>query len=125
MRSRNFMVNNAFKQDMKRSMRNSGSGQFGSQELDPGTGRRYEPSMGTRKHNERIHRESKWADDNKNLPFSFSKPKKQGRSRAVKCSNCGNVTNATINTVGIICVKCNQYSSVEEYVWTEEKEVDL
>lgn len=119
------MVNSEFKKDISRIMRNSNSGQFGSQELEPGTGRRYEPSIGTKKHNERIHRESKLADDNKNLPFSFSKPKKSGRSKLVRCCNCGNVTSATINTVGIVCTKCNQYSSVEEYVWTEAKEEDL
>ena len=120
------MVNNEFKKDMTRLMHNSNPSTFGSQEFEPGTaGRRYEPSMGTKKHNERIHRESKWADDNKNLPFSFSKPSKPVRPRLVVCSNCGEVVNATINTVGIICTKCNQYSSVEEYIWIEEKEGDL
>lgn len=119
------MVNDVFKQDIAKIVGSSNSGPFGGQELAPGTGRRYEPSMGTKKHNERIHRESKWADDNKSLPFSFSKPKKPGRTRLVKCCSCGNITNATINTVGIICTKCNQYSSVEGHIWTEEKEADL
>ena len=117
------MVNDVYKKDMAKLILNSSSAK---QELDPGTtGRRYEPTMGVKKHNERIHRESKWADDNKDLPFSFSKAKKQPRPRLVICNNCGNITSATINTVGVICTKCNQYSSVEEYVWEEVKEGDL
>lgn len=117
------MVNSEYKKDMAKLIHGSSSAK---QELTPGiTGRRYEPSTGIKKHNERIHRESKWADDNKSLPFSFSKSKKPSRPRLVKCCNCGNVSSATINTVGIICTKCNQYSSVEEYIWTEEKEADL
>ena len=120
------MVNSEYKKDMAKLIRNSNSGTFGSQEIEPGTvGRRYDPAIGTKKHNERIHRESKWADDNKNLPFSFSKSKKPSRPRLVVCCNCGNVTSATINTVGIICAECRQYSNVEEYVWSEEKEADL
>ena len=85
------------------------------QELPAGTGRIYEPSLGTRKHNERIHRESKYTDDHKNLPFTFSKlPKARGRSAYVKCDNCGHVSSATSITVGIICKECKKFSSVTE-----------
>ncbi|MCK4526431.1 hypothetical protein KAW18_03600 [candidate division WOR-3 bacterium] len=87
-----------------------------NQELPAGsTGRRYDPSLGTKKHNERIHRESKYTDDYKNLQFTFRKPSKsKGMSTYVRCDNCGNITSATSITVGIICKKCKKFSSVTE-----------
>jgi hypothetical protein len=86
-----------------------------SSELSPGsTGRRYEPQSGLKRHNERIHRESKFADDNMNLPFSFSKPKNPQRRKTVKCTNCGNIKSVNKNTIGVVCNSCNVYSSVEE-----------
>jgi hypothetical protein len=79
------------------------------------TPRRYEPEAGIRKHNERIHRESKYADDHKNLPFSFRKPyKPKGCSAYIQCDNCGHVTSGTSATVGIICNECGKFSSVTE-----------
>ena len=83
-------------------------------ELNPGsTGRRWIPEGGVRKHNERIHRESKFADDYKNLPFEFSKPKKSKRSITVKCKSCGYITSVSKNTIGMICPECKKYSAVE------------
>lgn len=106
------MVNNEFVKDISKSMDVSGL----NQEFAPGSvGRRYEPDCGIKKHNERIHRESKLADTNSSLPFSFSKPKKYKKARLIRCCNCGNVTSADVNTVGIICTNCKQYSNVEEY----------
>lgn len=89
---------------------------MGIGELRPGvTPRRYEPEGGVGKLNERIHRESKFADTHKNLPFSFRKPYKPvGRASAVQCDNCGNITYGTSATVGIICKKCNKFSTVTE-----------
>jgi len=85
------------------------------QELPPGSPRRFEPEEGVRKLNERIHKESKTADDWKNLPFSFRKPlKPMGRSMAVSCDNCGHVTYGTTATVGMICKSCNEFSTVTE-----------
>lgn len=83
-------------------------------ELRPGaTPRRWEPEEGVGKLNARIHRESRFADKHKNLPFSFRKPPKAaGRSLVIKCDNCGNVTRGTTATVGIICKKCNKFSTV-------------
>jgi len=96
--------------DINKSVRNTPIG-----ELPAGaTERRYEPEGGVKKHNERIHRESKYIDDHGNLPFTFSKPKKQVRNKYVACSNCGHITRAQKNTVGIICSECKTYSSVEE-----------
>jgi hypothetical protein len=84
-------------------------------ELSPGvTPRRYTPPGGIRKHNEKIHRESKYADTYKNLPFTFSKPKRVGRTKLVECCNCGNMARVGINAVGMICEGCKTYSSVKE-----------
>jgi len=87
-------------------------------ELSPGTvSRRVTPEGGIRRHNERIHRESKIADDHKNLPFTFSKPKKPKKSKLVKCDSCGHIMVGTINTVGAICENCHKFSSVSEVVY--------
>ena len=84
------------------------------QTLSPGTvDRRWVPSGGSRKHNEKIHRESRRANHYKNLPFSFSKPNKpKGSSMYVKCNNCGHIISATTVTVGIICPSCKKFSTV-------------
>lgn len=86
-----------------------------NQRLSPGSPRRYEPEGGLKKHRERIHRESKHADDWKSLPFTFSKPSKpRGRSTYIRCDNCGHISSGTVFTVGIICKECNKFSSVTE-----------
>lgn len=89
-----------------------------NQELPAGsTPRRYEPEIGVKRHNERIHKESKVADDWKNLPFSFSKPSKpKGRSAAVRCDNCGRIIYGTTATVGMICNGCGKFSTVSEVI---------
>lgn len=86
-------------------------------ELSPGTvNRRVTPAGGVRRHNERIHRESKIADDHKNLPFTFSKPKKPKRPKLVQCDSCGHITAGTIDTIGVICENCHKFSLVSEVV---------
>ena len=78
-------------------------------ELSPGsTPRRWEPEIGINKHREKIHRESKYADNHKNLPFSFSKPKKVGRRTLFACSECGHVIYTGVNAVGMICPECKK-----------------
>ncbi len=91
-------------------------GTLGVGELRPGvTPRRWEPEEGVKKLNDRIHKESKFADDNKNLPFSFSKPKKaRACNTALKCNNCGNISYASRITVGVICKACGKFSTVSE-----------
>lgn len=81
-----------------------------SQKYSPGRGRRFEPESGTKKHNERIHRESKYAKENKNLPFSFRKPPKPiGKSIAIECPECGHVFGGTDKTVCFICSGCRKF----------------
>lgn len=109
------MVNNEFSKDIAKHVKNSDLGS--GRELKPGEmGRRYEPTLGVKKHNERIHKESKQMDKYGNLPFSFSKPDfgKGPAPSSVQCDNCGRVTSASVNTIGIICRGCNTYSSVTQ-----------
>jgi hypothetical protein len=83
--------------------------------LAPGTTkRRWEPEEGIRKHNEKIHRESKYVDEHKNLPFKFSKPKKPKRTCYVECVECGSIYCVPINTVGVVCKQCDKYVSTKE-----------
>jgi len=107
------MFNNSeFKRDLNRRMKNTSIG-----ELSPGvTPRRYTPPGGEKQHRERIHRESKFADEHKNLPFSFSKPVKPKRHKFVECDSCGSIFYVPVNTVGVVCRECKKFSSVSEVV---------
>jgi ribosomal protein S27E len=101
-------MNEQFKRDIARHVKNSDLGQ----KLPPGSPRRYEPTGGVGKHNARIHKESK-ISDSKNLDFSFRKPQKPiGRSVYIQCDNCGYITSATTATAGIICPECKKFSTV-------------
>lgn len=105
-------MNNEFIKDLQKGVLNSPPL---NQKFSPGSPRRYEPPLGLKKHNERIHEESRRVDHYRNLPFTFGKPQKaKGISTYVKCNNCGNITSATTVTVGIICKKCKKFSSVTE-----------
>jgi hypothetical protein len=76
--------------------------------------RRWLPDIGERKHNEKIHRESKIADDYKNLPFKFSKPKKDKRYTRFECIECSGVLFAPINTIMCVCHNCKKTTKVEK-----------
>jgi predicted Zn-ribbon and HTH transcriptional regulator len=104
-------VNKQFINDYKKAV---SADKGANQTLSPGTvSRRWTPSGGLGKHNEKIHRESRHTDRHKNLPFSFSKPNKpKGQSVYVKCNNCGYIISATTVTVGIICPSCKKFSTV-------------
>lgn len=105
------MVNKEFTKDITKSLKKTSI----NTELPAGvTPRRYDPVEGVNNLNKRIHRESKWVDDNKKLPFSFSKPTKSAKGCYKKCISCGDIKHVNINTVGIECKKCHQYSSLEE-----------
>ena len=83
-------------------------------ELSPGSvDRRYVQDIGERKHRERIHKASKFADDHKKLPFSFSKPKKTlSNNILVECSECGSTVYCNKNTYMIICNGCKKVTKV-------------
>lgn len=110
-------MNEQFINDVKKNLKRTPL----NQELTPGsTPRRYEPAGGLKRHNERIHRESKQTDDYKNLPFTFRKPPKpKGRSTYIKCDNCGYILSGTTATVGVICPECGQFSTVTEVIEDE------
>ena len=104
------MVNDAFVKDVTKALTSDTSNKS---ELTPGaTGRRYEPVEGTKRHNERIHRESRLADA-KGLPFSFSKPyRPTGRISIKLCAECGHAASVKENTISMICSSCKQYVKV-------------
>ena len=109
------MVNGEFVKDLSKAIIKSDLG--GSKELPAGeTPRRYEPTLGINKHNERIHKESAQMDKHGNLPFTFSKPNTGSKARktVIKCDNCGKVLLGNVNTIGIVCSGCNTYSSVTQ-----------
>lgn len=70
------------------------------------------PEKGLRKHQEKIHRESKIADQ-KNLPFTFSGPKRSGKQIWFRCVECDHVFLASKNTVMVICRECKKLTKVE------------
>lgn len=76
-------------------------------------GRRWVPEGGLQKHREKIHKESKFADDNKNLPFTFSKPQKPKRHDLFRCVECGRVFSAPVNTIMCECKDCGKATKVE------------
>lgn len=85
-----------------------------NQVLEPGvTPRRYTPALGEKRHRERIKQESKIADS-KNLPFTFSKPRKAGRSSYFTCDNCGYTFSSSVNTIGVVCNECKKFSTCTE-----------
>jgi len=82
----------------------------GSRELNPGEmGRRYEPVGGLNRHKARISRDLAAAGD---LPFKFSKPRKDKKCKPVQCVKCGTVYIAGVHTIGIICKVCNSFEKV-------------
>lgn len=83
--------------------------------LKPGsTPRRWEPERGTQQLRDRIHKESKFADDHKNLPFTFSKPPRRVASRVLRCVECGYTFSGSKNTVCLVCPECKKVVKVEE-----------
>ncbi|RKZ10822.1 hypothetical protein DRQ25_01565 [Candidatus Fermentibacteria bacterium] len=102
----------AIARDAAKKVKNTKS-DFG--ELTPGaTGRRYEPEGGVTNHNERIHRESRHVDNHMNMPFTFSKPKREARAAYYKCPDCDYIHRGNVNTYGLICPECHKFVILEE-----------
>ncbi|MFA5397404.1 MAG: hypothetical protein WC346_15450 [Methanogenium sp.] len=72
----------------------------------PNMERRWIPEEGLKKYREKIHKSSKLADA-KNLPFTFSKPKR-GSSGYFECAECGRGFFSGKNTVMVICPICKK-----------------
>lgn len=75
--------------------------------------RRWIPEEGLDKYRERIHKESKFADDYKNLPFKFSKPRRSRRHELFKCVECGNEIYAPKNTIMAVCAVCKKVTKFD------------
>jgi hypothetical protein len=67
-------------------------------------------------------------EDNKNLPFTFSKPpRRRGRTWSVGCRECDTALTISRNTFIAVCPKCglfNKFKDGEPVVEEEEKEED-
>jgi hypothetical protein len=71
--------------------------------------------IGPRKYRERIHKESKYADTHKNLPFSFSKPlKEKARNVLVECSHCERMLSVNEDTIVVVCGGCSKITRVKD-----------
>ena len=83
-------------------------------ELSPGsTGRRWEPEGGFERHREKIHKDSKFADDHKNLPFQFYKTKRGSRRAWLACVECGRELFESVHTIMCVCPNCKKVTKVE------------
>ncbi|MCK5020529.1 MAG: hypothetical protein KAS32_26155 [Candidatus Peribacteraceae bacterium] len=72
---------------------------------------------GSRKYNERIHRESRYADTHKNLPFKFSKPlKRKSNNVLVVCKECTHDLHITQETIIVVCSWCGYMNKVKDEV---------
>lgn len=104
-------MNKEFIKDMSRGIKTHDVGG----EISPGSvGRRYEPKLGLKKHNERIHKENKKSDGNTSLPFTFSKIPKPKKTVIKVCSNCDREVFVQKDTVGVICSHCHTFAKVKE-----------
>lgn len=81
--------------------------------LPPGSPRRWIPEGGLQKYRERIHRESKFADDYKKLPFTFSKPQVDKKYKYFECVECGKVFTGSRNMVMCVCPVCKKVVKVK------------
>lgn len=72
--------------------------------------------MGARQYNERISRESKFAEDSKNLPYKFSKPRKEKLLRVYfRCDFCGHESAITDETILVICGSCKKLNRIKNF----------
>ena len=76
-------------------------------------GRRWVPEGGLQKLKNKIHRESKAADDFKKLPFTFSKPIRKSHAVFV-CVECERMFDAPKNTVMVVCPDCKKLVKVRK-----------
>lgn len=75
--------------------------------------RRWIPEGGLKRHADKIHKESKIADNYKNLPFTFSKPPRNKKHKWFECTICGRTFEAPINTIMCACPICKKVTKVE------------
>lgn len=71
--------------------------------------------LGKKKYRERIHQDAKFSSENKNLPYMFSKPKKEKAvNKHFECLGCHEDLFGTEDTYLIICSKCGFINKVRE-----------
>jgi hypothetical protein len=75
---------------------------------------------GPRKYKEHISKDSKRSDNNMNLPYKFSKPRKEKNSNIpFVCIKCAKVLFVNEDAVLVECGSCSQLNRVRE---TKRKE---
>ena len=75
-------------------------------------GRRWVPEGGLQRYRDKIHRESKIADQ-KGLPYTISKPDKPKKHDYFSCAECGRKFSAPKNTIMCVCPDCKKVTKVE------------
>lgn len=75
--------------------------------------RRWIPEKGTQAYKDRIHKESKLADEHKNLPFTFSKPRRAKATDIFVC-DCGHTFSAPKGIIMFVCSNCKQLKKVNK-----------
>jgi hypothetical protein len=69
---------------------------------------------GSKKYREMISKQTR-IENQKNLPYSFSAPKKSGARNVIcQCPHCEDTTAVTKNTIMVICGQCKKSYSVTE-----------
>jgi hypothetical protein len=69
--------------------------------------------MGKKKYREMIHKDSKKADQ-KNLPYTFSRPKKdKPLNTYFKCEKCSRESAVSEETYMVICAACKHLNKVK------------
>jgi len=74
-------------------------------------GRRWVPEGGLQKLRNKIHKESK-VFDQKNLPYTISRPNIRKCYTGFECVDCGYVFSGSKNTTMVICPYCKKLTSV-------------
>lgn len=75
---------------------------------------RYNEYM-TKSHKDKIHRAGKSAEGDKDLPFTFSKPKRSKPNRDFyQCDKCSRVLPMDSARTHVIICRCNNFIVIEE-----------
>lgn len=73
--------------------------------------------MGPKAYNQKIKRSSKEADDHKNLPFNFDKPRKAKPSKVgIECKHCKKAVFVTEDAVLVVCGSCSGITRIKDKV---------
>lgn len=73
--------------------------------------------MGPKAYKNRIKRDSEFADKSKDLPYSFSKPKKTKPARVyVECGDCSKDLFVTDEAILVVCGSCKGITRIKDRI---------